>query len=513
MSSQPASLWLAVHCLHWPLRALLTAPKPTTPLANIDSSEQPLAVADQLRICAFNEAAAAQGVTLGMPSAVASALLNTPLLTRDLNCEAALLQQLCEACYAVTPYVIPANQLIEKGANGVALEVSRCLSLFNGPKGIAQEVRKHLQTLEIEAHWAWAHTAEGAWLLSYTSNRPTHQPPAGGEQAQEALRQLYALPIADITALGEDRNRLQAMGFNRLGELCSSTNEWRAIKKRLSASSIDYLEAVIGSEAQASLFKARPAYYQQALSFCEGLDAEYPISSLEWLQTLTEALLQRLAEFLMRHQCQVQHLQWRLYNIQHDYQILDVHLERIFSDTVLAADITRIHLEQRGLPFEVDRLELHCPTLQALQINSQPLWAEPKQHNRESLARLAAKLQSRMGDASFFKVSCKDGILPEACTEKISVLQQANSQLPGEITYKHRPLWLVEPPAAVNIKGGQLYWQGLLEIISQAERLQTQWWQKACARDYYIARRDDHQLLWLYQDLHQQRWYIHGVFG
>ena len=483
------------------------------PLANFGSGEQPLAVADQLRICAFNEAAAAQGVTLGMPSAVASALMNAPLLTRDPNCEAALLHQLCEACYAVTPYVIPANQLLGEGTNGVALEVSRCLSLFNGSSGITQEVHKHLLTLEIEAHWAWAHTAEGAWLLSHTINRPTHRPPAGSEQAREALGQLYALPIGDIITLGEDRNRLQAMGFNRLGELCHTASEWQAIKKRLSTSSIDYLAAVLGNEVHASLFQSRPAYYQQALTFCEGLDADYPISTIEWLQTLVEALLQRLAEFLMSHQCQVQHLQWRLYNIQHESHTLEVHLERVFSDTTLAADITRIHLEQQGLPFEVDRIELHCPTLQSLQANTQPLWPDPKQQNRESLTRLAAKLQSRMGDAAFFKVSCKDGILPEACSQKIPVLEKANSELPSGINHKHRPLWLVEPPAAVNIKAGQLYWQGLLQIISQAERIQTQWWQKASARDYYIAKRDDQQLLWLYQDLHQQRWYVHGVFG
>ncbi len=532
-------LWLAIACLHWPLRALST--KAITVGANdlldqygnhhqgevleskhlhlsnhgqVTEESPPLAVADQQYVCACNSAAEALGVSLGMPSAVAASLLNKPLLVRDGKREAALLDALCEACYSITPYVINASQLMMRGAQaGVVLEVSRCQRLFKGSTGIAKQVRQLLQAFDLEAHWAWAHTAEAAWLLSQAHAAPLSQPPAGAEQAAEALAAIYALPITSAEALADDIERLQAMGFSQLGELCRKGESFRAITKRLSPSSIDYLEALLGGGAQGSLFQAPPAYYQPTLSFCEGLDAEYPIATIEWLQTLIDALLQQLTAFLVRHQYQVQHLQWRLYSIRHDCHKLDIHLERMFADATLAADITRIHLEQQGLPFEVDRLELQCVNLQPLQINSQPLWEEPTHKNREALARLSARLQGRMGDDAFFKVSCADGILPEACMQKIPVQESACSQLPEGVSNKHRPMWLIEPPEKIHMHNGQLNWQGVLEIISEPERIQTGWWQQACARDYYVARRDDQQLLWLYQDLHQQSWYVHGVFG
>lgn len=508
-------LWLAVYGLHWPLRALLGA----QPASQVKEAAQPYIVADQQWVCACNAAAQALGVSVGMPSAVAAALVNQPLLKRNHKQEAELQQALCEACYSVTPYVLSANELMGTRGNslavqaGVALEVSSCLRLFNGLEGIVQQVRKRLHALNIDAYWAWAHSAEAAWLLSRQQAVPYTLAPAGALAPKAALAALYALPIEAAAPLEDDIERLLAMGFSTLGELCSTASTWRAIKKRLSITSMDYLEALLGCEAQGALFQARPVYYQQELSFSEGIDAEYPISAIEWLQTLIEALLQRLTVFLVKHQCQVQHLRWRLYNIAHEHHTLDIHLERLFSDATLAADITRIHLEQQGLPFEVDRLELHCQSLQPLQIENHTLWAEPSQQNREALARLNAKLQSRMGDTAFYKVSCCDELLPEACVQKIPVQEQASSHLPQGITQKYRPMWLLEPPEKIHRRNGQFYWHGQLEILSEAERIQTQWWLQAAARDYYIARRDDQQLLWLYHDMHRDDWYVHGVFG
>lgn len=524
-------LWLAVYCRHWPLRAL-TGAIPTSPVRGDDNAtlhaandapstieDQPHAVMERQLICDCNAPAAALGVSIGMSSAVAATLLNAPLLNRDPKREALLQQALCEACYSVSPYVVSATDLIGARANGitvpagVALEVSSCLQLFKGIEGIIEHVRQCLSPLAIEAYWAWAHSSEGAWLLSKAEAAPLQLPPGGACQPKAALLKIYALPLSTVAALGADIERLQAIGFNTLGDICSSANTWHAIKKRLAISSITYLEALLGGEAQGSLFHTRPAYFQPALSFSDGLDAEYPINTIEWLHPLTEQLLARLTAFLIKHQCQVQHLHWRLYNIGHDCHSLDVHLERLFSDAALAADITRIHLEQQGLPFEVDRLELHCQNLQPLHTESHALWAEPSQQNREALARLNAKLQSRMGEGAFYKVSCCDGLLPEACMQKINVQQAASSKLPRGIAQKYRPMWLLEPPESIEQRGGELYWHGQLVIISEAERIQTNWWQKAAARDYYLAKRDDQQLLWLYQDLHRSQWYVHGIFG
>jgi protein ImuB len=74
-----------------------------------------------------------------------------------------------------------------------------------------------------------------------------------------------------------------------------------------------------------------------------------------------------------------------------------------------------------------------------------------------------------------------------------------------------RPVWLLDAPLPLD--GGLLLEQG-------PERIESGWWDgNGVARDYYIARqvgtaaRVPGARLWVFQERHSKRWYLHGVFA
>lgn len=71
-----------------------------------------------------------------------------------------------------------------------------------------------------------------------------------------------------------------------------------------------------------------------------------------------------------------------------------------------------------------------------------------------------------------------------------------------------RPLWLLDPPQALPRGGAES------GIVTGPERIETGWWDRRDeCRDYYIARDPRGRRLWIFRDLRQQRWYLHGLFG
>jgi protein ImuB len=52
------------------------------------------------------------------------------------------------------------------------------------------------------------------------------------------------------------------------------------------------------------------------------------------------------------------------------------------------------------------------------------------------------------------------------------------------------------------------------DILQGPERIESGWWDgKGVARDYYVARRHHGARLWVFQERHSKRWYLHGVFA
>jgi protein ImuB len=55
---------------------------------------------------------------------------------------------------------------------------------------------------------------------------------------------------------------------------------------------------------------------------------------------------------------------------------------------------------------------------------------------------------------------------------------------------------------------------GSLQLASEPERIESGWWDEHdVARDYYTAIGPHGQRLWIYRDLANGVWHLHGIFG
>jgi protein ImuB len=93
-------------------------------------------------------------------------------------------------------------------------------------------------------------------------------------------------------------------------------------------------------------------------------------------------------------------------------------------------------------------------------------------------------------------------------THTLSTREDRNSDALGQ-----RPFWLLPTPQPIHQDTERLYWNGPLDVLHGPERIEDQWWTTPVSRDYYIAQTHQKQPVWIYQDRHNRRWYLHGLFA
>ena len=81
-----------------------------------------------------------------------------------------------------------------------------------------------------------------------------------------------------------------------------------------------------------------------------------------------------------------------------------------------------------------------------------------------------------------------------------------------EGTASARPLWLLRAPKLLPTRNGSP--QGFTAMLKGPERIETGWWDdRDIRRDYFVARHAGGSKLWIYKDLRNSNWYLHGRFG
>jgi protein ImuB len=82
-----------------------------------------------------------------------------------------------------------------------------------------------------------------------------------------------------------------------------------------------------------------------------------------------------------------------------------------------------------------------------------------------------------------------------------------------------RPLWLLPEPIPLAEQQHRPVYGTPLTLLSGPERIESGWWDNQWAeRDYFIARDEQHALLWIFRPrvpdaAVRDRWYLHGKFG
>ncbi|RYF13821.1 MAG: DNA polymerase Y family protein [Comamonadaceae bacterium] len=84
------------------------------------------------------------------------------------------------------------------------------------------------------------------------------------------------------------------------------------------------------------------------------------------------------------------------------------------------------------------------------------------------------------------------------------------------------PPWLLREPLRLQVKADKPFYQGPLQLLTRARRIEAAWWDvqeaQPVLRDYFIARSAAAGLLWIYRerlaaDQDRAQWFLHGLYA
>jgi protein ImuB len=84
------------------------------------------------------------------------------------------------------------------------------------------------------------------------------------------------------------------------------------------------------------------------------------------------------------------------------------------------------------------------------------------------------------------------------------------------------PPWLLREPLRLQVKGDKPCYQGPLQLLTRARRIEAAWWdtqaREPVLRDYFIARSEQAGLLWIFRerlaaDQEHAHWFLHGLYA
>ncbi len=148
--------------------------------------------------------------------------------------------------------------------------------------------------------------------------------------------------------------------------------------------------------------------------------------------------------------------------------------------------------------------------------------------DRQALSQLLDRLAVRLGPERIVRPVPVSGAQPEFASRNHMLV--GNDQAPPRVVSPRRehsaisrPVRLLQPPrplaVVTNATSGapeQLHYsRGNPQVLAAwgPERIETGWWRaRLVSRDYWRVQTSHGQLLWLYQDLATQQWFLHGTF-
>lgn len=504
MRAAGSRLWLAIRLPDLSITALQTE----------GWADRPVVVAQKKRVIFTNSAAAAAGARAGMDLTTAQLLSGCEVLERDKAKEQAVLSELSEQLYQFSPY-IERYSSAALAQSALLLEVSSCLKLFGGLKALSEKLFTHLAAIPWGFVDGLGHTAAAAWYLSFERYEIT-----GKEGRSLFIERLHQLPLDLWCDFPDALDALLKTGFKTFGDLATQIDgtSLASLKKRLGAEFTEQLCAVYDidhSFQQKPLFERPRELYRPREWFEEEIQFDYPVKEVTQLQPAMETLLRTLSRYLLQHQQQCQTIEWCMTDIYRHRETVYVHSDETQSQWQLFYDLSLIQFDNRQLSFEVDTLRLTCQQLLPLQAQSRTLHFEQGRARRslQDFTVTIAKLKARLGEGAVYKIGYRDSRVPELSQAMLGLAEKSQQQLPAIHARALRPAWLFTQPEPIEERGGRLHWHGYLTPLAGPERMIGEWWEQRVARDYFLARRHDNLMVWIYWDLYHKAWYVHGVFA
>lgn len=480
-------LWLGLYVPGLPLAALPGA------------GAQPRAVLSQAgrqaRVQFCDSIASRHGVRPGLPANAALALLpELELLPRDPQREHRLLSQLADLATEFTPCVSivrPATLLLEIGGS---------LRLFGDADQLRTLILKRLRERGHAGRAAVAPTARAACWLACA------QTDALILDRAVLAGQLGALRVAGLPWPAAQRRTLQEMGVETLSDCVRLPRD--GLTRRLGARLLGELDQAYGRRPEA-LDWHRPEQH-----FHDRVELEQESTDTRQLAAALDILVDRLATQMRSRQRRVRHVWLHCEHRDQPDTRLRIGLLQATAEPVRLRELGRVHLAAVTVPAAVIAVSLQAALDAALVPLSGDLLESGTQTAEDALA-FVERLRARLGEESVHGLQTRAEHRPEHAWQ--AVREPGGAPGNGKATVPaagQRPLWMLPVPAKLHEARGQPVFHGALQLSRGPERIETGWWDGGdIRRDYYVAQNHRGMQLWIYRDLREARWYLHGLFG
>lgn len=392
----------------------------------------------------------------------------------------------------------------------VLLEAGASERLFGGRRKLLRALLQGQPGLEYAA-WASGPTALVALALLRLKRR--------GEQPGEPLPD--ALPLDAFTAAGPHLATLERIGCTTLGQLRALPRA--GLGRRFGAELLQALDGASGQRPERYPWITLPAGFDQKL--------ELPAlaSSAPELLFTGQHLLTRLQAWLQGRNLGVLavELEWTLDLRRIDGKPLPP-TERIELRTAQPTQdmqhLRRLACEQLArTAISAPANQLRLRTLQTVPWGGLTTSLLPEENRTgEKLHQLVERLSVRLGQGNVTVARAVEDHRPERREVFGGVPLSPHPTKSGIPNDAFLPPWLLRDPLRLQVKADKPCYQGPLQLLTRARRLEAAWWDPdlpaPVLRDYFIARSESAGLLWIFRerlaaDQDRAQWFLHGLYA
>ncbi len=476
-------LWLCITLPQLPLEAL-----------QCEQSERPTVVTalegNVRSVVCCNPAAERVGLKPAMNFTTVLAILPEVIaLERRVSAEQAALERLATWAYQFSGSVILGEIFADaRRAQTPALwlEIGASLRLFGGFRKLIEQLEVELHKLSYSYQLGIAPTLEGSALLARTGVRVAIT-------SVSALR--ARIENASVSWLNLDPwipEQLRTVGVRTVGMLVALPRD--GVAKRFGPEVCDYLDRLIGAAPDPRPTYRLPPQYHARCEF------EAEIHSTEALLFPLRRMLREFVGFLRARDTGVQQFTLRFIHRETVATALTIGLSMPDRNSDRFLALTRERLERSALPASSVALELSAEEF-AMPTGLHIDMLSGATEQSEELGHTIDRLVARLGEAQVHGVKAVAEHRPEASWATADAHDSRQ-----HLEFPDRPLWLLPEPKPIQLGG--------MPTLTSAERIESGWWDGGdVRRDYFIARTPQGAALWIFKDLNDGSWHLHGFWS
>ena len=391
------------------------------------------------------------------------------------------------------------------------LEAGASERLFGGRRRMLRRLLKASTDLPAP-HWAEGATSLVALSLLRLRKKGEEYPPAVPD----------GLPLLTLTAASPHLDTLERIGCTTLGQLNALPRA--GVSRRFGTALLQAVDAAYGQRSERYEWLTLPA------SFDENLELQSLATSASELLFTGQHLLTLLQAWLQARNLGVLALEfeWTLDLKRLDGKLLplkekmEVRTGQPTQDMKHLRRLTSEQMARATLSAPANHLRLR--TLETVPWGGLSTSLLPEDNRPgEKLHQLVERLSVRHGEENVTMPESRQDHRPECMQQWLPARQpQAappREEQPADALY---PPWLLREPVRLRVLGDKPFYQGPLQLLTRARRLEGAWWDGAVpdpvVRDYFVARSESAGLIWIFRerlsvDQDHAQWFLHGIYA